>query len=153
MSWPCCHPTAAVEVIELSQAPLELERLIRAVRDDACGAVVTFLGVVREISDDARPVTGLTYQAHPEMALREMRAIAGEAATRFGDARIALVHRIGALSLGEPSVAIAVAAPHRALAFDACEFVIDELKRRVPIWKQEHYVEGAPAWRVNATEA
>ena len=140
-------------MVELGAEPLDLERLIRAVRSDACGAVVAFLGVVREVSDESRPVTGLTYEAHPEMALREMRAIAEEAATRFGEARVALAHRTGALNLGEASVAIAVAAPHRAVAFDACEFVIDELKRRVPIWKQEHYVEGVPAWRVNAADA
>ncbi len=140
-------------MVELGPQPLDLERLIGVVRDDGCGAVVTFLGVVRRVSDDERPVTGLTYEAHAEMALQEMRAIAAEAVTRFGDVRVALAHRTGALQLGEASVAIAVAAAHRAVAFDACEFAIDELKRRVPIWKQEHYLDGAPAWRVNPTEA
>jgi molybdopterin synthase catalytic subunit len=139
-------------MIELTEQPLDLESMIAAVRSDACGAVVTFLGVVRETSDDARPVTGLTYQAYPEMALQEMRAIASEASSLFGEAQVAVAHRIGVLALGEASVAVAVAAPHRAVAFDACEFVIDELKRRVQIWKQEHYVEGPPTWRVNATE-
>jgi molybdopterin synthase catalytic subunit len=139
-------------MVELSERPLELAPLIAAVRSDACGAVVTFLGVVREVSDDDRPVSGLTYEAYPEMAVLEMRAIVSEASRTFGEASVALVHRVGALELGEASVAIAVAAPHRGVAFDACEYVIDELKRRVPIWKQEHYLEGAPSWRVNALE-
>jgi molybdopterin synthase catalytic subunit len=139
-------------MVELSERPLELAPLIAAVRSDACGAVVTFLGVVREVSDDDRPVSGLTYEAYPEMAVLEMRAIVSEASRKFGEASVALVHRVGALELGEASVAIAVAAPHRGVAFDACEYVIDELKRRVPIWKQEHYLEGAPSWRVNALE-
>ncbi len=140
-------------MVELGEAPLDLERLVAAVRSDAHGAVVTFTGVVRELSDDARPVTGLTYEAYPDMALAEMKAIAAEASSLFGEARVALAHRLGALALGEASVAIAVAAAHRGVAFDACEYVIDELKRRVQIWKQEHYREGAPAWRVNAEQA
>ena len=136
-------------MVELTERPLELEPLIAAVRSDSCGAVVAFLGVVRDISDDARPVSGLTY---PEMALLEMRAIVAEASAKFGEVSVALVHRVGALELGEASVAIAVAAPHRGVAFDACEYVIDELKRRVAIWKQEHYLEGAATWRVNTLE-
>jgi len=139
-------------MVELSERPLELEPLIAAVRSDACGAIVTFLGVVREISDDERPVSGLTYEAYPEMALLEMRSIVAEASVKFGEAFVALAHRVGVLALGEASVAIAVAAPHRGVAFDACEYVIDELKRRVAIWKQEHYLEGAPVWRVNARD-
>jgi molybdopterin synthase catalytic subunit len=139
-------------MVELTERPLELEPLIAAVRSDSCGAVVAFLGVVRDISDDARPVSGLTYEAYPEMALLEMRAIVAEASAKFGEASVALVHRVGALELGEASVAIVVAAPHRGVAFDACEYVIDELKRRVAIWKQEHYLEGAPTWRVNTLE-
>ncbi|HMD02588.1 MAG TPA: molybdenum cofactor biosynthesis protein MoaE [Candidatus Baltobacteraceae bacterium] len=136
-------------MIELSEAPLELDALVAAVRTDACGAVVTFLGVVRESSEDARPVAGLSYEAYADMALPEMRAIADEASRTFGGARVAIVHRTGRLALGEASVAVAVAAPHRAVAFDACEFAIDELKRRVPIWKKEHYRDGAAGWREN----
>jgi molybdopterin synthase catalytic subunit len=139
-------------LVELSDAPLDLERLIAAVRSDACGAVAAFLGVVRERSDDDRAVDGLSYEVYEEMALPEMRAIAGEAAAKFGEARVALVHRTGSLRLGETSVAIAVAAAHRGVAFDACEYVIDELKRRVPIWKKEHYTDGHTEWRANRGE-
>jgi molybdopterin synthase catalytic subunit len=130
--------------------PLDLAPLIDWVRTDGCGAVVTFLGVVRETSSgDERPVDGLSYEAYPSMALAEMRAIGEEVSRRFESARIAIVHRVGRLGLGEASVAIAVASAHRALAFDACESAIDELKRRVPIWKKEHYRDGDAAWREN----
>jgi molybdopterin synthase catalytic subunit len=134
---------------EISEEPLELAPLIALVRSDACGAIVAFLGVVRETGDGERPVDGLAYEAYPEMALPELRAVGEEAAHKFGPARVAIVHRIGKLELGEASVAIAVAAPHRAQAFDACEFAIDELKRRVPIWKKEFYRDGESSWRAN----
>jgi molybdopterin synthase catalytic subunit len=136
---------------EITREPLDLEPLIEAVRTDACGAIVAFLGVVRVLGDGDQPVDGLSYEAYPEMALPEMRAIGAEASQKFGDARIAIVHRIGELGLGEASVAVAVAAPHRGVAFDACEYAIDELKARVPIWKKEHFLSGEARWRPNAT--
>jgi molybdopterin synthase catalytic subunit len=136
---------------DLTEAPLDLAPLIAAVRNDASGALVTFVGYVRDTSDDDRPVTGLSYEAHRELALEQLRAVGAEASTRFGAARVAIVHRLGALGLGEPAVAIAVAAAHRAVAFDACEYAIDELKRRVPIWKKEHYRDGDARWRENVS--
>ncbi len=135
---------------EISDTALDLDAVIAAVRSSAAGALVTFVGYVRETSDDGRAVTGLTYEAHRELALVELRAVGAEAATRFGDARVAIAHRVGALALGEAAVAIAVAAMHRAVAFDACEYAIDELKARVPIWKKEHYRDGDARWRQNA---
>ncbi len=137
-------------MIAISTEPLSLEPLIAAVRSDACGAVVGFLGVVRETADDGRAVDGLEYEAYPAMAIPEMRAIASEAEEHFEGARVAIVHRVGTLRVGEPSVAIVAAAPHRGPAFDACEYAIDELKRRVPIWKKELYVDGTAVWRENA---
>jgi molybdopterin synthase catalytic subunit len=135
---------------ELTESPLDLEALIAAVKTHGSGGLVTFVGYVRETSDDGRAVTGLSYEAHRELALAEMRAIGAEASTRFGPVRVAIAHRIGALALGEAAVAIAVAAAHRSAAFDAAEYAIDELKRRVPIWKKEHYREGEARWRENA---
>lgn len=135
---------------EVVLEPLDLEGLIAAVRTDACGAVVAFLGVVRDCDDEGRAVDGLSYEAYHEMAVPEMRAIAAEASARFGTARVALAHRVGTLAVGEASVAVAAAAPHRGVAFGACEYVIDELKRRVPIWKKERYRDGNARWRENA---
>ena len=131
-------------------AAIDAAELARDVRSDADGALVTFEGVVRATSDDDRAVDGLSYEAYAEMALPEMESIAAEAEARYGPLRIALVHRTGALRVGETSVAVAVAAPHRAAAFDACEYAIDELKRRVAIWKKEHYLDGTGRWRSNA---
>ncbi|MDQ2908602.1 MAG: molybdenum cofactor biosynthesis protein MoaE [Candidatus Eremiobacteraeota bacterium] len=131
-------------------APLDVAALVDAVRSDAAGALVTFVGTVRESGDDGRAVSGLDYEAHHELALRELRAVAGEASSRFGAARVAIAHRIGSLALGEAAVAVVVASAHRGVAFDVCEFAIDELKRRVPIWKKEHYRDGDARWRENA---
>jgi molybdopterin synthase catalytic subunit len=128
---------------------IDVAAVARGVRTDACGAVVTFAGVVRERSDDDRNVTGLSYEAHEAMANAEFERIAVEARELFGPCEIAIVHRIGELQVGDVSVAVAVAAPHRAAAFDACEYAIDELKRRAPIWKKEHYARGESEWRTN----
>lgn len=135
---------------EIVREPLDVRDLIDTVRNDACGAVVAFLGVVRELGDGDQAVDGLSYEAYPEMALSEMRVIGAEASRRFGEARVAIAHRIGDLRLGEASVAVAVAAKHRGVAFDACEYAIDELKTRVPIWKKEHFRSGEARWRPNA---
>ncbi|HET9392707.1 MAG TPA: molybdenum cofactor biosynthesis protein MoaE [Candidatus Rubrimentiphilum sp.] len=129
--------------------PIDVAAIAQSVRSDACGAVISFAGVVRERSDDNRDVTGLSYEAHEAMAREEFERIAAEARERFGPCEIAIVHRTGDLKVGDVSVAVAVAAPHRAAAFDACEYAIDELKRRAPIWKKEHYVSGASTWRTN----
>ncbi|MBD5635956.1 MAG: molybdenum cofactor biosynthesis protein MoaE [Candidatus Eremiobacteraeota bacterium] len=134
---------------EISPERLDVGALVDAVRDPRSGGLVTFVGYVRETSDDERAVTGLSYEAHVALALAEIRAIGAEASTRFGPARVAIAHRIGELTIGEAAVAIAVAAAHRAAAFDACEYAIDELKRRAPIWKKEHYASGDASWREN----
>ena len=131
----------------ITPEPLDIAALIAAVRGDEDGAVVTFLGVVRERSDDDRPVDGLEYEAYAVMAVPEMETIAGEAVARFPGVKLAIAHRTGTLRVGEASVAIAASAPHRAAAFDACEYAIDELKKRVPVWKKEHYTDGDAAWR------
>ncbi len=136
-------------MVALSDGPIDVDAVARAVRSDAMGGLVTFVGYVRERSDDDRPVTGLAYEAHRDLALTEMRAIAAEASHKFGTAQVAIVHRVGSLALGEAAVAIAAASAHRAAAFDACEYAIDELKVRVPIFKKEHYADGDALWREN----
>lgn len=120
-----------------------------SVRDASRGGVVTFLGVVRERSDDGRAVRGLSYESYEPMALAEFQAIADEARERFADVRVAIVHRIGDLSIGDVAVAVCAASPHRADAFDACEYAIDAVKARAAIWKKERYADGSDEWRAN----
>jgi molybdopterin synthase catalytic subunit len=132
------------------ESAIDISALAQIVRTDACGAIVTFAGIVRERSDDDKPVTGLSYEAHAAMAVMEFERIAAEARERFGPCEIAVQHRTGELRVGEIAVGVAVASPHRGEAFDACEYVIDELKRRAPIWKKEHYVDGSGHWKENA---
>lgn len=133
--------------------PIDMAALARAVRTDACGAVVTFAGVVRERSDDDRAVTGLAYEAHEAMAVAEFERIAAEVRERFGNCDVTIVHRVGELRIGEIAVGVAAASAHRAEAFDACEYAIDELKARAPIWKKEHYADGAGEWKANECRA
>jgi len=126
-------------------------RALEAIAKDGDGGVVTFCGVVRERADDGRRVDSLWYEAFEPMAVREFEAIAAEARARFGEVRIAIVHRIGELAIGEISVAVVAASAHRHTAFDACRYAIDELKRRAPIWKRERYADGAAQWRATDT--
>ena len=136
--------------IGLSAEPLDGEALARAVKTDAHGAVVTFLGTTRETSpDDPRPVAALEYEAYASLAVAEMEAIARETRERFGPLGIAMLHRTGRVALGEPSVAVVVAAPHRGAAFDASRYAIDALKSRVAVWKREIYRDGGTAWIAN----
>jgi molybdopterin synthase catalytic subunit len=137
-------------MIGLSASPIDVDALIRAVGSHAFGGIVTFLGTTRKTSpDDPRPVAALDYEAYEAMAVPEMEAIARETEERFGPLAIAMVHRTGRVALGEPSVAVVVAAPHRGAAFDACRYAIDALKSRVPIWKRELYRDGDTAWVAN----
>ena len=111
------------------------------------GAVLTFLGVTRD-NFGGRRVTGLVYEAFSAMAIPEMAAIRDAVTARWPEARLAIVHRTGAVDVGEISVAICVATPHRAEAYEASRFAIDALKARVPIWKKERYADGE-AWKAN----
>jgi molybdopterin synthase catalytic subunit len=137
-------------MIAVSDAPIDLAAMIAAVGDPAHGAICTFLGTTRATSPgDERAVRALDYEAYTSMAVADFQAIATEARERFGPLAIAIVHRTGRVELGEASVGVAVGAPHRAAAFDACEFAIDALKERAPIWKREEYVDGGGAWMAN----
>ncbi len=134
----------------LQSEPIDPRELEGATRTDACGGIVTFLGVVRNQANDGRDVDGLEYEAHEAMALAEFETIACEVRERFPGVRLAIVHRVGALNVGETAVAVCAAAPHRSEAFDACEYAIDELKARAPIWKKERYTDGTGEWIANA---
>jgi len=113
------------------------------------GGIVAFVGVVRDRSDDGRPVDGLSYEAFEPMALQAFEDIARDARERFGDVRVGIVHRTGSLRVGDVAVVVAASAPHRAAAFAACAYAIDEVKRRAPIWKKEAYADGSARWREN----
>jgi molybdopterin synthase catalytic subunit len=125
--------------------PIDANALLRRVSNRSNGAVLLFLGVVRDVND-GRAVTGIEYSAYAPMAERELADIASEAARQFGTTDIAIEHRLGELALAEVSVGIAVAHPHRGEAYAASRWVIEELKRRVPVWKREHYADGTREW-------
>lgn len=130
--------------VEVTTEPLRAEVYHRRVASPECGAVVLFLGVVREYTRGRRTLH-LEYEAYTEMAERELRRVAEEIARRWPGARVALGHRTGKLDGGDVSVVVAVATPHRAAAFEAARFGIDTIKERVPIWKREVGEDGQ-AW-------
>jgi molybdopterin synthase catalytic subunit len=129
-------------MIALQSEPIDVAAVLAAVQAAGDGGVVLFLGRVRDRARD-RDVRHLDYEAYGGMALAEMRALQRQAVAQHGAGEVALVHRTGRLVVGEVAVAIAVSAPHRAQAFDACRWLIDALKQRVPIWKKEWYVDGS----------
>lgn len=125
--------------------PINVSALLQRVSDDGVGAVTLFLGTVRNVND-GRAVTGIDYEAYGAMALSELQAIAHDAVTSIPGLRLAVEHRVGTLVLGDVSVAIAAGHAHRAQALDASRAVIEAIKKRVPIWKREHYAEGDWNW-------
>jgi molybdopterin synthase catalytic subunit len=129
--------------------PIGIEAVLPLVASDQHGAALLFLGIVRD-HNEGRAVSGVHYEAYHDMAERTLREIAAEAVARLQSARIAVVHRIGELAVGEVSVAIAVSTPHRAEAFEACRYVIEELKQRLTVWKQERYAAGDARWLAGA---
>lgn len=129
----------------LTDGPIDTAALVAEVARAANGATLLFVGTVRDVND-GRPVTGIEYSAYRSMAEREMADIVREASERFDTADIVVEHRLGELTLGDASVAIAVAHPRRGGAYDASRYVIEQLKKRVPIWKLELYVDGTREW-------
>lgn len=126
----------------LVREPIEPKKITDAVKHPDDGAVCVFDGIVRN-NTRGRKTLYLVYEAYEEMALKQMEQLAEDAITRFGVRDAAMAHRLGRLEVGETSVLIAVASAHRAAAMDACRWLIDTLKQRVPIWKKEHFVDGA----------
>jgi MoaE-MoaD fusion protein len=133
---------ASGDLILLVRNLIDADALINHVRTGGDGAIVTFDGCVRNQSHGRRTLY-LDYEAYESMALAKMYEIAAEVHAKFPIDRLAVAHRLGRLEIGETSVFIAISAPHRAAAFDACRFAIDTLKRSVPIWKKEHFEDGA----------
>ncbi len=130
---------------DVTKDPIDPCAVLARVGRPGDGAVAFFAGVVRD-ENEGRPVSGMEYEGYDEMARDELAGIVAEAAGRAGTQRIAAVHRLGRLAVGEVSVAIAVSAPHRAEAFAAARYIIEEIKKRLPVWKREHYLDREAKW-------
>ena len=130
---------------DVSSDPIDTAALLARVGSDEDGAALLFIGVVRDHAE-GRKVTGMRYDVYAEMATEVLREIALEASIPLGTDRIAVAHRFGELKIGEISVGIAVSSPHRAEAYEASRSVIEEIKKRLPVWKKEHYVDGVSEW-------
>ena len=131
--------------VSITSGPIDAAALLRGAARPSDGAALVFLGVVRD-HNEGREVGHLDYQAYPEMAEAVLCEIAGEARSRWDTGSIRVVHRTGRLEIGEVSVAIVVGSPHRGDAYGASRYIIEELKKRVPIWKREGYLEGDSEW-------
>jgi molybdopterin synthase catalytic subunit len=141
-------PTDARDWVALTDGPLAAGDALAWATTPRAGAVVTFSGVVRDHAEGRDGVSAMTYEAYDAPAVRAMEEIAAEVRRRWPDVeRVAILHRVGEVALSEPSVVVAVSAPHRAAAFAAASFAIDTLKESVPIWKQEHW-SGGSGWAV-----
>lgn len=140
---PYATPVSAQTLVR--PQPIDLAAVVASVSHSGAGAVASFVGTVRNVNKGAA-VTGIEYEAYVPMADRELRTILAEGELRWPGTRVAAQHRVGYVAVGEVSVAVAVASPHRVAAFEACRYVVEQLKRRVPIWKCEHYTDGRRAW-------
>ena len=139
-------------MIRLTPSPIDFTALTESVRSHQAGAVVLFLGTVREMTA-GRQTIALDYDAYPQMAEAKMAELEAEARQRWPVIEVGIVHRTGRLELGEISVAVAVSTPHRQQAFEAGRFLIDELKLRVPIWKKENWSDGSTEWVHSGSDA
>ena len=136
-----------IDLIQIRPTPLATSHAIEFVTDPRAGGIDVFLGTTRdETSPEGRALIALDYEAYEQMALEQMRKLAGRARDKWPIVKLALLHRIGRVAVGEPSVVIAVSTPHRAQAFEACRFLIDELKRDIAIWKKEVWSDGTGTW-------
>ncbi len=132
-------------MIQLTHDPIDTSLVVDAVADNRCGATVLFVGTTREFTEQ-RQTESLDYECYPEMARKKMQELHDEACRRWPIVHCEMVHRLGRLELGEASVAVAVSSPHRVDAFHAAMWILDQLKQRVPIWKQENWADGTSDW-------
>lgn len=139
------EPSAEPPLCALRATPLSVDEVLSALRRPEAGGIALFVGVVRDHAGDKR-VVRLDYEAHDTLALRELQAVLHDVGQRHPDARLAVVHRVGQLEIGELAVVVGASAPHRAEAFVACREAIEQLKQRVPIWKKEWSADGSADW-------
>ena len=133
-----------IRLAELREEPLSVDEIYAAVTDPAAGGIAVFAGAVRD-HDHGKPVTELSYSAHPSAA-DQLREVAEKVAARFDVHAIAAVHRVGDLAIGDLAVVVGVSSAHRATAFEACRALIDDLKATVPIWKHQRFTSGDSEW-------
>ena len=133
-----------MSLFEIRDSEISVAEVVAAVTRPEAGGIAVFVGTVRN-ENAGHPVTLLEYQAYPSMAAKEMARIAAEIALEIADVRLAVLHRVGSLRVGDAAVVCAASTPHRAEAFQACRLLIDRIKARVPIWKREHGPSG-PYW-------
>lgn len=131
--------------IELTNTPLDYSGLVERVRSNQAGAVVLFLGTVRELTA-GKQTSSLEYEAYPEMAIRQLGTLVNEASVQWPILKAGVIHRLGHLELGEIAVAVAVSCPHRREAFEAGQWIMDRIKEVVPIWKKENWADGTTEW-------
>lgn len=136
--------TEAIRLLDIRDSALSSDEVLAAVADPSAGGTALFIGTVRN-HDHERPVDELRYEAHPE-ALKHLRAVAERVCENPAVTALAAVHRTGVLAIGDAAVIVAVAAAHRDVAFAACRQLIDDLKAEVPIWKHQHFSDGASEW-------
>ncbi|MEX1138535.1 MAG: molybdenum cofactor biosynthesis protein MoaE [Bacteroidota bacterium] len=132
-------------MVLLTSNPIDVQTVLKSVATPGSGGIDIFIGTTRDHSG-GRAVTSLEYEAYEPMALREMERIERQARKKWPLEKVAIVHRLGSVPIGEASVVIAVSSAHRKQAFEACRFVIDALKKEVPIWKREHFADGTEEW-------
>ena len=132
-------------MFRVTTEPLDVQQVHNLVKSPADGAVVTFDGIVRN-NFGGREVRYLAYEAYAAMAEKKMAEIAAEVQNKFAVGNIAMVHRVGRLEIGESSILIAIAAPHRQPAFEACAYAMDRVKEEVPVWKKEFFADGESHW-------
>jgi len=135
----------SAEWVAITDQPIDTHRLLNRVKSHRAGAVLIFLGTTREFTRGRRTVS-LKYECYPKMAVNKLNELVAESRQRWELVECAIVHRVGLLGLGDASVAVAVSAPHRRDAFQAGEWLMDQLKQVVPIWKQENWADGTSEW-------
>jgi molybdopterin synthase catalytic subunit len=141
-------PAAEDDWIELQAEPIPIERVVSFVSSGLAGGIDVFLGTTRaETNPSGRRLTALDYEAYRAMATSQLRGLAARARGQWPITRLAVLHRVGRVAVGQPSVIIAVATPHRAEAFAACRWLIDTLKAEAAIWKKEIWDDGAETWK------
>jgi molybdopterin synthase catalytic subunit len=137
---------ALQDLVELRGSALDVAGILQWVGDAEAGGVALFLGTTRSENKGTVALAALDYEAYPQMAVTQMKQLAALARSRWALRKVAIVHRTGRVAVGEPSVAIAVSAPHRGQAFEACRFLIDSLKKDVAVWKKEVWGDGSATW-------